>query len=36
VNNLYLVVVTEMFLYVLPRNLCLCHNLGDMFQQAIT
>jgi hypothetical protein len=36
VNNLYPSVVTETFLYVLPRNRCLCHNLGDVFQQAVT
>jgi hypothetical protein len=36
VNNLYLSVVTERFLYVLPTNRCLCHNLGDVFQQTVT
>jgi hypothetical protein len=36
VNNLHLVVVTEMFLHVLPRNRCLCYNRGDVFQQAVT
>jgi hypothetical protein len=36
VNNLYLFVVTEAFLYLLPTNRCLCHNLGDVFQQAVT
>jgi hypothetical protein len=36
VNSLYPAVVTETFLYVLPRNRLLCHNLGDVFQQAVT
>jgi hypothetical protein len=36
VNSLYITVVTETFLYLLHRNRCLCHKLGDMFQQAVT
>jgi hypothetical protein len=36
VNNLYLVVLMEMFLHVLPTNRCLYHNLGAVFQQAVT
>jgi hypothetical protein len=35
VNNLYLAFATEIFLYVLPRNLCLSHKIGDVFQQAV-
>jgi hypothetical protein len=35
-NNLYLSVVTETFVYVLRRNRCLCHNLGGVFQGAVT
>jgi hypothetical protein len=36
VNNLYLAVLKEVFLYVLPRNQCLCHNLRNMFQHWVT
>jgi hypothetical protein len=36
VKNLYLSVATETLLYALLRNRCLCHNLGDVFQQAVT
>jgi hypothetical protein len=34
-EHLYLAVVTETFLYVLPRNRCLCHNLGDVFNKPL-
>jgi hypothetical protein len=36
VDRLHLAVVTQTFLYALPRNRCLCHNLGDVFQQTVT
>jgi hypothetical protein len=36
VNSIYLAVITETLLCVLPRNRCLCHNLGDVFQEAGT
>jgi hypothetical protein len=36
VNNPYLTVVTDTFLYMLPRSRCLCHNLGDVLQKAVT
>jgi hypothetical protein len=35
-NSPYLAVVTETLLEALPRNRCLCNNLGDVFQQAVT